>query len=90
MIHEIRTTEDVKAFFEALLAEGLNFHPYDMFENYIHTDTKQPFYTEEETRLRNSLLAKAFNVCESVGADIYELCNDIFMHEFYKMYPPEN
>ena len=83
MIQEIRTTENVKTFFEELLAEGLNFHPDDMFESYIHTDTKQPFYTEEETKLRDDLLAKAFNVCESECTDIYELCIDIFMRDFY-------
>lgn len=90
MIQEIITVEDVKTFFEALLAEGLNFHPDDMFETYVHTDTSEPFYSDQESFVRNTLLAQAFDVCEKEGADIYELCIDIFMREFYKMYPPED
>jgi hypothetical protein len=46
MIQEIQTVEDVKTFFEELLAEGLNFHPDDMFETYVHTDTSEPFYSD--------------------------------------------
>ncbi len=89
MIQEIKTVEDVKAFFEALLAEGLNFHPDDMFETYVHTDTSEPFYSDQESFVRNTLLTQAFDVCEKEGSDIYELCIDIFMRDFYKMYPPE-
>jgi hypothetical protein len=90
MIQEIQTVEDVKTFFEELLAEGLNFHPDDMFETYVHTDTSEPFYSDQESFVRNNLLAQAFDVCEREDADIYEHCIDIFMRDFYKMYPPEN
>lgn len=89
MIQEIKTVDDVKIFFEALLAEGLNFHPDDMFETYVHRDTIEPFYSDQESFVRNALLAQAFEVCEKEDADIYELCLDIFMRDFYKMYPPE-
>ncbi len=89
MIQDIRTTEDVKTFFEELIAERLNFHPDDLFEHYIHRDTKQPFYTEEQVIERNRLLAQAFEVCERDDADIYELCIDIFMKDFYKAFPPD-
>lgn len=89
MIQEIKTVEDVKTFFEALLAEGLNFHPDDMFETYVHRDTGEPFYSDQESFVRNNLLTQAFEVCEKENADIYELCIDIFMRDFYTMYPPE-
>ena len=90
MIQEIKTVEDVKTFFEELLSEGLNFHPDDQFEDYINYETKEPTYTEEEAALRNNLLEQAFQVCENEGQDIYELCIEIFMRDFYTAFPPES
>jgi len=90
MIQEIKTTEDVKIFFEELLAEGLNFHPDDLFEDYINYKTKEATFTEEEAALRNCLLHQAFSTCENEGSDTYELCIDIFMREFYELYPQED
>ena len=89
MIQEINTVDDVKTFFNQLFAEGVNMHPDDPFETYIHRNTNEPFYTEDETELRNILLAQAFNVCEKEDADIYEICIDIFMMDFYAAFPPE-
>ena len=89
MIQEITNTEDIKTFFEELLAEGLNFHPDDPFEDYINYETKEPTYTEEEAALRNHLLEQAFDVCDRERHDIYELCIEIFMRDFYALYPPE-
>ena len=89
MIQEIKNTENIKTFFNELLAEDLNFHPDDRFEDYINYETKEPTYTEEEAALRNRLLEESFDVCEKDGADIYELCIEIFMKDFYKLYPPE-
>lgn len=89
MIQQIKTVEHVKIFFEALHAEGLNFHPDDPFDGYINYDTKEPTYTNEEAAERNRLLDRAFDVCEKEGVDIYELCIEIFMHEFYERHPPE-
>lgn len=89
MIQEIKTVEDVKTFFNEVYEEGLNFHPDDLFEHYIHRDTNQLFYTDEQAIERNRLLAHAFEVCERDDADIYELCIDIFMRDFYTMFPPK-
>lgn len=89
MIQEIKTVEDVKTFFNDLYDEGLNFHPDDVFEHYIHTDTGLPFYTEQQVTKRNRLLTYAFEVCEREDADVYEICIDIFMRDFYKVFPPE-
>jgi len=89
MIPEIITTADVRTFFNELLAEELNFHPDTPFSDYIKYETKEPTYTDAEVRLRDELLTQAFDVCESVGEDIYELCIEIFMRDFYAAYPPE-
>jgi hypothetical protein len=90
MIQEIKSTEDVKTFFNELLAEELNFHPDDRFEDYINCGTKEPTYTEEEAALRNRLLEQSFDICDKESADIYELCIEIFMKDFYNAFPPES
>ncbi len=89
MIHVIKTIDDVKTFFNGLLAEGLNFHPDDPFEDYINTETRQPTYTVADAAQRTCLLDQAFAVCEKESADIYELCIEIFMADFYKAFPPD-
>jgi len=89
MIQEIKIVEDVNTFFNELLAEDLNFHPDDRFEDYINCRTKEPNYSEDEADLRNHLLDQSFEVCDKYGADIYELCIEIFMKDFYELYPPE-
>lgn len=89
MIQAIYTVEDVQKFFNDLHEEGLNFHPDDDFNNYINIDTREPTYTTDEAAERNKLLDQAFDVCDKNGVDIYELCIDIFMADFYKAFPPE-
>jgi len=81
MIQEIKTVEDVKTFFNDLLAESLNFHPDDQFEDYINYRTKEPTYTDEEAALRNRLLEQAFDICDMDNVDIYGLCIEIFMKD---------
>ena len=89
MIQQIDTVEDVKIFFNELHTEGLNFHPDDDMEMYRHRDTGKSFYSDQEAFVRNNLLAQAFEICEKEDADIYELCIDIFMKDFYTAFPPE-
>jgi hypothetical protein len=89
MLQEIETIEDVRTFFNELLAEELNFHPDDDFSDYINYETKQPSYTVKEAADRNRLLTQSFEVCEGVGVDIYEVCIEIFMKDFYAAFPPE-
>jgi hypothetical protein len=50
---------------------------------------ESPHYTHKQAAERNRLLDQAFDVCEKEGADIYELCIEVFMHEFYKQHSPE-
>jgi hypothetical protein len=89
MIQEITTVEDVRTFFNELHAEDLNFHPDDDFTDYINNETREPTYTDDEAALRNHLLEQSFEVCEREGADIYDVCIEIFTADFYKAYPQE-
>lgn len=78
MIQQIKTIEDVKTFFQQLLAEDLNFHPDTPFEDYINGETRHPTYTYVEADIRNKLMEQCFDVCDEVNIDIYEIANEIF------------
>ena len=82
MIQTIETIEDVKVFVRQLLNEGLNFHPDTPFQDYINAETRQQTYTAEEADVRNKLMDKCFDICETLDADIYELCIEIFQPFF--------
>jgi hypothetical protein len=73
MITKILTTEDVKLFAKQLISEDLNFHPDDDFTDYVNLTTKLPSYSSEDAVLRNQLMSECFDVCQSNGADIYEI-----------------
>jgi hypothetical protein len=78
---EIRTLDNVNEFVIQLTAEGLNYHPDDDFENYVKIETGEPAYTTTEASLRNRLNNQCFIVCESAGADIYDISMEIFLKE---------
>ena len=40
MINEIKTPDDIAVFVIQLVAEGLNYHPDDDFNNYINIATE--------------------------------------------------
>jgi hypothetical protein len=81
MITEIKSLEDVTEFVIQLVSEGLNYHPDDDFENYVSIETSEPSYTPDEALLRNRLNTQCFEVCELVGADIYDISMEIFLKE---------
>ncbi|WP_426672032.1 hypothetical protein ACPPVU_12435 [Mucilaginibacter sp. McL0603] len=81
MLTEVRSLEDVTEFVVQLVAEGLNYHPDDDFENYINIETGEQTYTHDEAFLRNRLNAQCFEVCELAGADIYDISMEIFLKE---------
>ena len=81
MIAEIKTLNDVKIFTKQLVAEGLNYHPDDDFENYVNIETGEPSYTSDEAVLRNRLNAQCFEVCESAGADLYNISMEVFLKQ---------
>lgn len=78
---EIKSLENVTEFVVELVAEGLNYHPDDDFENYINTETGEPTYTPDEVLLRNRLNTQCFEVCEAAGADIYNISMEVFLKE---------
>lgn len=81
MITEIKTLDDVKEFVHQLMAEGLNYHPDDDFDNYVNMQTGEPSYLPAEASLRNQLNDQCFEVCEASGADIYDISMEIFLKE---------
>jgi hypothetical protein len=82
MIQEIKRVGDVRTFFAELYAEGVSFHPDDLFEDYINMKTGEPCYTADEAKLRNLLMEQAFEVCKKEDVDIYEVGMDLFMKMF--------
>jgi len=81
MITKIESIDDVKDYFRQLLNEGLNCHADSAFEDDINLQTKKACVSKEETAIRNKLMDDCFEVCERVGADIYEIA----MEEFYTL-----
>jgi len=73
----INTLEDVKNFVHILMEEeNLNFHPDSSFEDYVHNDTGEPYYTEEQAAVRNALINDCFELGNRLGVDTHELmCN---------------
>lgn len=81
MIAVINNIEDVSTFFHDLFKEGVNAHPDEDFVQYVNGETGEDTYTPEEAALRNGLMNKSFEVCESSGADIYDLMQEIYLTE---------
>ena len=81
MIKTIESLEEVALFMKELVAEGLNYHPDDDFENYMNMETGGPSYTSEEAALRNWLNEQCFEVCEKNKKDIYDISMEIFLIE---------
>jgi hypothetical protein len=81
MIQDIKTLEDVAEFMHNLVAEGVNAHPDEMFENYVSMESGEPTFTAEEAAIRNSLMEKSFIVCEREGEDIYDFMMEIFLKD---------
>lgn len=79
MIMTIQNIQDVRDFFEILIAEGTNFHPDDDFSEYIVTETQEPAYSESEVKHYNELMAQCFEVCEKENVDIYDISMEIFL-----------
>lgn len=79
MIAEVKSIEDVAEFVSQLVDEGLNYHPDDDFENYVNMETGEASYTAAEAWERNRLNTQCFEVCDSAGADIYDISMEIFL-----------
>lgn len=76
----VRTREDIVDFFAHLyLVDRTSFHPDDRFYDeergevaYVDRSGR-PTYTTDEARLRDRLMAEAWDVAEAEGLDIYEI-----------------
>lgn len=69
---EINNLVDVTRFFKYLTEERhVSFHPDDDFSSYVNIETGRPTFTPEECREYNAAMQQCFQVCQSVGEDIY-------------------
>ena len=68
----IRSVEDVKTFFHHIVDERkVNFHPDDMFEDYVSCEGGINTFTLEECAIYNRLMDESFKACEKADVDIY-------------------
>lgn len=70
----IMTVKDVETFFHHIVFERkVNFHPDDMFEDYVSCEGGINTFTIEECAIYNRLMDESFAVCKNEGVDIYEI-----------------
>ena len=68
------TVKDVETFFHHIVLERkLNFHPDDMFEDYISCEGSINTFTLDECAIYNRLTDESFAVCKKDDVDIYEI-----------------
>ena len=70
----IKSVKDVKTFFHHIVSERkVNFHPDDMFEDYVSCEGGINTFTLGECALYNRLMDESFAICENEGVDIYSI-----------------
>ena len=70
----ILSVKDVEAFFHHIVFERkVNFHPDDMFEDYVSCEGGINTFTLEECAIYNRLMDESFAVCKKDDVDIYEI-----------------
>ncbi|MCQ2219933.1 MAG: hypothetical protein MJZ12_00990 [Prevotella sp.] len=70
----ITSVKDVETFFHHIVFERkVNFHPDDMFEDYVSCEGGINTFTLEECAIYNRLMDESFLICEKSGIDIYEI-----------------
>lgn len=70
----ILSVKDVEAFFHHIVFERkVNFHPDDMFEDYVSCEGGINTFTLEECAIYNRLMDECFVVCKGEDVDIYEI-----------------
>ena len=68
----IDNLEDVTRFFKYLAEKRkVAFHPDDDFECYVNIEPGEPPCPPEECREFNAAMQQCFQVCQSVGEDIF-------------------
>lgn len=68
----IKSVKDVETFFHHIVFERkVNFHPDNMFEDYVSCEGGINTFTLDECAIYNRLMDGCFAVCEKEGVDIY-------------------
>ena len=70
----IMSVKDVEIFFHHIVSERkVNFHPDDMFEDYVSCEGGINTFTLDECAIYNRLMDESFAVCKKDDVDIYEI-----------------
>ena len=70
----IKTVKDVETFFHHIVSERkVNFHPDDMFEDYVSCEGCINTFTFGECAVCNRFIDESFAICENEGVNIYEI-----------------
>lgn len=70
----IKSVKDVETFFHHIVSERkVNFHPDDMFEDYVSCEGGINTFTLGECAIYNRLMDESFAVCNNEGVDIYAI-----------------
>lgn len=70
----IMSVKDVKTFLHHIVSERkVNFHPDDMFENYVSCEGGINTFTLGECAVYNRLMDESFAICVNEGVNIYEI-----------------
>lgn len=70
----IKSVTDVEAFFHHIVFERkVNFHPDNMFEDYVSCEGGINTFTLAECTIYNRLMDECFAVCKNEDVDIYEI-----------------
>ena len=68
------SVKDVKTFFHHIVSERkVNFHPDDMFEDYVSCEGGINTFTLGECAIYNRLMDESFAICVNEGVNIYEI-----------------
>ena len=70
----IKSVKDVETFFYHIVSERrVNFHPDDMFEDYVSCEGGINTFTLGECAVYNRLMDESFVICKKEGVDIYSI-----------------
>lgn len=70
----IKTVQEVEAFFHHIVFERrVNFHPDNMFEDYVSCESHINTFTLQECAIYNRLMDECFAVCAKEDIDIYSI-----------------
>lgn len=80
----IKTVKDVETFFHHIVFERkVNFHPDDMFEDYVSCEGGINTFTIEECAIYNRLMDESFKVCSQNGLDIYTIGLELLQNRLH-------